>query len=261
MVSRKHAPRSKSESSLQQPGKSPPPSPRSFPTADGDNAQSGNGKKLTKPPEGGALLPFTGLRVTAPPLLALSTQGLLGRRWHHGGGKGGWGHPSGLPKTRVPCLACCQWTTSGSVPKSSVSEDPSTCPTALLRIEATSCEVRSVRPGPYRSRHRNCSRSSGFRSELLQPPLPSPPPAPCNGEGFTVRGASHPGGGQSSTLGPGRLPVLVELLVQGCGIGKPRFRSQRAHRRPCGSRAPALPLKTRGPRLMEQGKAGSQRHF
>lgn len=194
MVSRKHAPRSKSESSLQQPGKSPPPSPRSFPTADGDNAQSGNGKKLTKPPEGGALLPFTGLRVT-PPLLALSTQGLLGRRWHHGGGKGGWGHPSGLPKTRVPCLACCQWTTSGSVPKSSVSEDPSTCPTALLRIKATSCEVRSVRPGPYRSRHRNCSRSSGFRSELLQPPLPFPPPAPCNGEGFTVRGASHPGGG------------------------------------------------------------------
>lgn len=88
-----------------------------------------------------------------------------------------------------------------------------------------------------------------------------PPPAPCNGEGLTARGASHPGGGQSSTLGPGRLPVLVELLVQGCGIGKPRFRSQRAHRRPCGSRAPALPLKTRGPRLMEQGKAGSQRHF
>lgn len=166
MVSRKHAPRSKSESSLQQPGKSPPPSPRSFPTADGDNAQSGNGKKLTKPPEGGALLPFTGLRVT----LALSTQGLLGRRWHHGGGKGGWGHPSGLPKTRVPCLACCQWTTSGSVPKSSVSEDPSTCPTASLRIKATSCKVRSVRPGPYRSRHRNCSRSSGFQSELLQPP-------------------------------------------------------------------------------------------
>lgn len=110
-------------------------------------------------------------------------------------GAGGLGHPSGLPKTRVPCLACCQWTTSGSVPKSSVSEDPSTCPTALLRIKATSCKVRSVRPGPYRSRHQNCSRSSGFRSELLQPPLPSPPPPPATEKASPCEEHPIPGAG------------------------------------------------------------------
>lgn len=128
-------------------------SPPDFPTTDGNNACSGNAK-LTKPPEGGALLPFTGLRGTPA---ALSTQGLLGRRWHR---RGGWGHPSGLLKTRVPRLVCGQWTTS--VSKSSVREGPSTCLAVLLRIKATSCKSCSVRPGTYQPRRQNCSYSSGF---------------------------------------------------------------------------------------------------